>query len=133
MGDREMALLREIYGDWGRGDFSEGRYYQPDFELAYGSDEVDVGEFKGLDDVASGWGRWLRAWSVWTARPNDWFALAEDRILVTVHISGRAKETGREVQEHAAHLWDFRDGLAARLTVYAHARTALREFKLDSA
>ena len=101
MGDREMALLREIYADWGIGDFSAGRYYQPDFELAYGSDTLDVGTFKGLDEVAKGWGRWLSVWSDWSAEPADWFRVG-DRILVTVHINGRARETGQEVFEHGA-------------------------------
>src|SRR3954470_5779152 len=99
MGDREMALLREIYADWGQGDFSEERYYERDFELAYGSDTVDVGTFKGREDVAKGWGRWLSAWSEWSATPDDWFPLG-DRLLVTVQIVGRARETGQEVLEH---------------------------------
>jgi hypothetical protein len=111
VGDVEMALLREVYSYWEKGDFRQTHFMQPDFELVYGSDFLDPGSsYKGLSEVSEGWRVWLDSWVHWSASAREYIQVGE-RILVLID----------------ANLWEFRDGLASRVTAYARVETARRE------
>ena len=131
MSDAEMAVLREIYADWERGDFRPTHYVQPDFVLAYGSDFLDGGEYHGLAEVSRGWRMWLSQWASWKARATEYIPLGE-RILVLIEVEGVAKSTGIQLAQPSANVWEFRDGLPSRITLYTHVETALREFSVES-
>jgi ketosteroid isomerase-like protein len=131
MGDAEMAILREIYADWERGDYRRTDYYPHNFELAYGSDFLDEGSFKGLPAVSEGWRQWSSQWSSWRARPLEYKPLG-DRILVLIEVTGIARTTGLELVQRGANLWEFRDGRPSRLVLYTRGETALREAEAAS-
>jgi ketosteroid isomerase-like protein len=133
MGEAEMALLREIYADWERGDYDQTRYLHPDFELVYGSDFLEAGEFRGLSAAADGWRSWTDQWSSWHVRVLEYRELG-DRVLALVQVEGIAKTSGLELRAPgpSANLWEFRDGMPWRLTIYTQAATALREAGIDS-
>jgi ketosteroid isomerase-like protein len=131
MGEAEMAMLREIYADWGRGDYSRTDYLPAEFELVFGSDFLEEGTFRGRAAVGKGWGRWLSQWSSWQARPSEYIPLG-DRVLVLLDARGVAKASGVQLAQPSANLWEFRDGRPSRLTLYTRASTALREAGVDS-
>jgi ketosteroid isomerase-like protein len=128
----EIATLREIYADWERGDYSRTDYLHPDFELVFAPDFLDEGVFRGLGESRRGWAAWLGQWSSWRATAESYIPLGE-RVLVLIHVYGIAKSSGLELDQRSANLWEFRDGLPARIVLYTHEDTALREFGLESA
>jgi hypothetical protein len=122
-----MALLREVYSYWEKGDFRQTHFMQPDFELVYGSDFLDPGSsYKGLAEVSEGWRVWLDSWVHWSASAREYIQVGE-RILVLIDAQGVAKSSGLEINQPSANLWEFRDGLASRVTAYARVETARRE------
>lgn len=122
----KIGLLREIYADWERGDYSRVDCFDPDFELVFAPDFLDAGVFKGMEDAGRGWRGWLGQWSSWQATPSK-FIEVDDRVLVLALVEGVAKSSGLRLSEEAANLWEFRDGLVSRLVIYAHVANALRD------
>ena len=131
MNETQIDRLREIYADWGRGDYSRSDYLHPEFELVYGSDFLDEGSFKGLAAASEGWRGWLQQWSSWTARDLDYKALG-DQILVLIEVRGVGISTGLELATLSANVWQFRDGKPFRVTLYTHPETPLREAGIDA-
>ena len=132
VGQNEMEVLREIYSCWGRGDYSRVDFFHPDFELVYAPDFLDEGVFKGLEEAGRGWRQWLGEWSSWQATPTKFIEL-EGRVLVLAVVEGIAKASGLKLSADAANLWEFRDGLASRLVIYAHAENGLRDAGIQQA
>jgi ketosteroid isomerase-like protein len=131
MGEAEMALLREVYSYWEKGDFRPTHFMQPDFELVFGEDFLDAVAYRGLDEVGRGWRTWLDSWSFWAVTTRE-YVQAGERILVHLDAGGTAKSSGLQLEQPSANLWEFRDGLASRMTLYVRPETALKEAGLTS-
>jgi hypothetical protein len=132
MGEAEMELLREIYSYWAKGDFRPTHFVQPDLELVYGSDFMEEGSYKGLAEVSVGWRVWLSGWKHWSASATEYIPVG-DRVLVFIDVHGVAKTSGVEMERMSANVWEFRDGLASKITLYARRETALHDLGLDAA
>lgn len=51
--------------------------------------------------------------------------LGEGRVLVPFTLSARGRATGIEVEQQAVQIWELRDGLAYRLSLFPSEREAL--------
>ena len=132
MGEDRVALLREIYADWGSGDYSKGHYLHPEFELVMGPGFLEEGTFSGQKDAWRGWKNWLDQWASWTYKAVGQVELEDGRIAVFIDIDGVSKTSGLELSQKSANVWDFEDGLAKRCTVYAHRDDLTRELGIKS-
>ena len=64
MSDENIALLRELYASWGRGDFATPYAFDPEVEfvrLGTGPGGLD-GAWHGLDEMWTVILDWLRTW-----------------------------------------------------------------------
>ena len=48
-----------------------------------------------------------------------------DRVVATVTMTARGKESGVQINERIGHIWTFRAGRVVKLEAYAHAAEAL--------
>jgi ketosteroid isomerase-like protein len=132
MASANLDLVRSIYGDLKRGDFSSAKWAHPEIELII-ADGPSPGRWTGLAGVAEGNRNILGAWDEWRVEADEYRELDGERVLVLVHFRGRGKVSGLEVghmRAKGAHLWHIREGRVTRAVVYFDREHALAELGL---
>src|SRR2546425_620236 len=94
MASPHLDLVRSIYADWERGDFSSTEWAHPEIELVIAGGP-SPGNWTGLAEIAEGLRDWLSAWEAWQVEVEELRRLDEERVLALVHTSGRGKMSGR--------------------------------------
>jgi ketosteroid isomerase-like protein len=103
-----LDLVRSIYADWERGDFSSVQW-------AAARD-------------------WVSAWKDWHAEAEEYRELDGERVLVLSRRGGRGKTSGLEIeriQSKGAAVWHVRDGKVTRLAFYSDRERALADLGLE--
>jgi ketosteroid isomerase-like protein len=125
-----VDLLRSIYADWERGDFSSMDWADPEIEYIH-ADGPARGTWTGLAGMAEGWRSWLSAWEGLHVEVDEYRELDDDRVLVVAQGYARGKtsglETGGRIRSKAAALFHFRAGRVARLVIYFDIDRAFSE------
>jgi ketosteroid isomerase-like protein len=124
--EANVEKLRELYGEWGRGDYSRGGdLFHPEMTMK----TIGMGDpisAESLEEFVSAMRDWLSAWERPMIIEAEEFIPAGDRVLVLIRWSGRGKGSGARIEGEGAHLWTFRDGLVVDYLVYRD-RDAARE------
>ena len=124
MSQGDIELLREVYEEWGRGDFDR-EIFAPDIASHNrGFIDMDSGQH-GLVDVVAVQRDWLSQWERPFTVEAEEFLDAGDLVVVLIRWRGRGKESGVDVEAEGAHLWQLRDGKAVRWDVYRDRARAL--------
>jgi ketosteroid isomerase-like protein len=79
----------------------------------------------GLDAVRAYMQRWESSWERLETAPEE-FIDAGDRVLVTVHFSGRGRETGIEVDARLYEVYTLDRGKVVRMDEFTERSEALR-------
>ncbi len=125
-----LDLVRSIYADWERGDFSRADWADPDIEFGYGDGLESSSRWKGLGGMAEGYANFLRQWEDFRTTPVEYRECGDDCILVFVLTSGRGRHSGVILAGHAAEsatTFHLRDGKVVRVTIYAERANALAD------
>jgi ketosteroid isomerase-like protein len=129
-----LDLVRSIYADWERGDFSSVDWADPEIEYEQ-ADGPSPGKWKGLPATARAFRDWLSAWEGWTADAEEYRELDDERVLVMTTSSGRGKSSGLKVQQmgfaHGANLFHLRDGKVTTLVTYWNREDAITDLGLE--
>jgi ketosteroid isomerase-like protein len=131
-----LDLVRSIYADWERGDFSSVRWAHPEIEYVQ-VDGPSPGSWEGLSAMGGAFRNWLGAWEDWSAEAEEYRELDDGRVLVlTTTSSGRGKASGLQVGDlgyaHGANLFYFREGKVTKLVTYWDTRDrALADLGLE--
>ena len=124
MSSGDVELLRELYSEWERGDFSR-EILSPDIvSQNHGFVDMDAGQ-RGLDEVLAVQREWLRQWERPFRIEAEEYLEAGELVVVLVRWMGRGKGSGAEVESEGAHVWQIRDGKAVRWDVYRDRDEAL--------
>jgi len=123
-----LELVRSIYEDWERGDFTDASWADPEieFELA---DGPEPGSVKGVAEMALSWSYRLGVWEGLRTVPDDYRELDEERVLVLCRFSGRGKSSGLDLGPmglEGACIFHIRHGKVTRLAVYVDRAEALK-------
>ena len=127
-----LDLVRSIYADWERGDWTSAEWADPEIEYVM-VDEPGSITHRGIAAMAEAWRSFLGAWVDYRIEPEEYRALDEERVLVLVKASGRGKASGIEVSESTrggANLFRIRDGMVVRLDAYFDRDRALADLGL---
>jgi ketosteroid isomerase-like protein len=127
-----LDLVRSIYADWERGDFSRSDWADPHIEFVV-IDGPSPGTWRGLTAIAEPWREFLSAWEEVSLVVDEYRELDGERILGLVRRSGRGRRSGLEVAHIRAeegHLIDIRDGRVVRLAQYFDRDRALADLGL---
>lgn len=120
-----LVKLKELYEEWGRGDFSREDIFDPEVEHRSQGFPEGPADARGLEQLRERMRHWFRAWEHPTLVEADEFTEAGERILVMIRWKGRGKESGMPMEGEGAHLWTFREGSAVRFDVYRDRAEAL--------
>jgi ketosteroid isomerase-like protein len=129
-----LELVRSIYADWERGDYSHGEWAHPEieYELVGGP---TPGSWKGLAAMAQGFREWFGAWEGVRTRVDEYRTLDAERVLVLQRFAGgRGKRSGLELADMAtggANVFHIRDGKVTRMVTYWNRDRALADLGLE--
>jgi len=127
-----LDLVRSIYADWERGDFSRVDWAHPEIQLV-APDGPAAGSWTGVSAMRDTWREWLSAWEDLRVEADEYRELEDQSVLVLVHQSGRGKTSRIEIGRTpgaVATLFHFRDGKVDRLVLYADHDRAFADLGL---
>jgi ketosteroid isomerase-like protein len=130
MGSSNLELVRSIYAGWERGDFGSAEWADPEIEFAF-VDGPEPGRWTGLEAMSGRYGDWLRGWKDFRAKPEEYFVVDDERILVLVRNSGRGRASGLEIEQRSvANLFEIRGGKVTRLAIHWNRERAFADLGL---
>jgi ketosteroid isomerase-like protein len=132
--EENTRLAQSGYEAFGRGDMAAlAELMADDIEWVIPGDPDDnptAGTFKGKDAVL-GWFGSLAASLDFTAFEPREFIAQNDKVVSLVYAEAIARETGRTVVNHEAHVWTFRDGKLARFQNYFDTAAAAAALQVE--
>jgi ketosteroid isomerase-like protein len=127
-----VDLVRSIYADWERGDFSNADWADPDIEFVRADSPVP-GSWTGVAGMTEGWRVWASAWEDYRIVAEEVRELDAERVLVLSRFSARGKTSGMELGQmrtKSAGVFHVRDGKVTRLVSYLDRERALTDLGL---
>jgi ketosteroid isomerase-like protein len=128
-----LDLVRSIYADWERGDFSKAEWANPAIEYVF-ADGPAPGTWTGLAGLREGWRGFASAWGEFRLEADDYQELDGERVLVLNHYSGGSGKTSGvelgQMRTEVAALFHVHDGKVTRLVLYFDRDRALADLGL---
>src|SRR5262245_16554196 len=128
-----LDLVRSIYADWERGDFSHGEWADPEIEFV-AADGPSPGTWTGLPEMAEAMGEYVSAFDGLTVEGEDYRELDEERVLVLFRRFGRGKASGldfSQVRSRGATLLEIHEGKVTKCVAYWDRDRALADLGLE--
>src|SRR5271165_1672887 len=91
-----LDLVRSIYADWERGDFSSADWAHPEIDVVV-YDGPEPGRWTGLARAGARFLDSLTVWESYRIVADEFRELDDERVLVFAHVSARGKTSGVEV------------------------------------
>ena len=115
--ERDLELLRCVYSDWARGDFS--RIDMWDINVEFVTAGIEPRTYTGPNGVREGWFDFLSAWDDFRVEGIDFIEGARDETWVVLcHLSGRGKESNVPIEASTANVIVMRDGKIVRFELF---------------
>jgi ketosteroid isomerase-like protein len=124
-----LDLVRSIFANWERGDFSSVDWAHADMEFV-GVDGPEAGSWQGLANIGEGWSTFLGTWVEYHAEADEYRELDDERVLVLMRGHGLGKTSGLKVAHTGANVFSIREGKVTSLVIYWDRRRALVDLDL---
>jgi ketosteroid isomerase-like protein len=128
-------LVRSLYADWERGDYSASDWAHPEIEWVI-ADGPDPGTWRGVAGMAEGFRASIGIWKDVHAEVQEYRELDTERVLVLEWRRARGKASGldlRNMRSDGAVLFHVRDGKIGRLVFYWERDRAFADLGLGVA
>jgi ketosteroid isomerase-like protein len=112
-----VDLVRSIYADWERGDYSSTDWAHPEIEFVI-ADGPTPGRWKGAREMARSWREFLSAFEDHRSQAGRLRELDGGRVLVEATVAARGKRSGTDAQTSGANLFNVTAGKVTRLVIY---------------
>jgi ketosteroid isomerase-like protein len=132
---QNVDLVRTIYANWERGDFSSAEWAHPDVEFVI-PDGPSPGSWSGLAGMAKGYGGYIDVYENVRINVEQVRELDDGTIVALFRRIGRAKTSGivelpgREME--GAVIFHLRGGRVSRLVLYFERERALLDLGLTA-
>ena len=127
-----VELVRSIFADWERGDFSSAEWAHPQIEYVR-ADGPEPGTWTGLARMAEAARTYLDAWNDFRFVADEYRELDSGRVLVLYHFFGRGKTSGVELEQvrtEAAHVFHVSGDQVVKFVIYLDRDRALADLGL---
>jgi ketosteroid isomerase-like protein len=127
MSQENLDLLRRGYEHVTRTGELLPETVHPDFvwdTTTLSSAGLNLQKCVGLDEANRWLAQWVDAFENWSLDIEEVFD-GEDRVVTFVRQHAKARHGGPDVEMRFAQVWTFRDGLIARMDMYADRARAL--------
>ncbi len=114
-----LDLVRSIYADWERGDFSRTEWADPEIEMNR-PDAFEGGVAQGLGSTGTAWRAWLAAWRDYRAEASEFRELDDERVLVLGRMRGRGRLSDAVGETEILNVFHLRGGKVIRLVMYSN-------------
>jgi ketosteroid isomerase-like protein len=127
--EANVELVRETYDAfWRRRDpEASTAHLSPDIEWVT---PLEAEPRRGPDEVAEFFSDWLSTFKDHEIEYE--FRDAGNRVVVIIHLSGKGRESGVEVEMSAGQVWTVRDGALVRMEMFRTPEEALEAAGLGS-
>jgi ketosteroid isomerase-like protein len=133
MASSNLDLVRSIYADWERGDFSRADWADPEIEYVI-ADGPSPSSRRGIAAMGAAWRDVLSPWRDYRAVGEVYRELADGRMLTLTAFSARGRTSNIEVRQvlaRGASVMQIYDGKVTKLVVYFNRDRALADLGLE--
>ena len=124
-----LDLVRSIYTDLQRGDFSRADWADPKIEHVY-ADGPDPGSVTGRDGLVQHMRNLFSVLAEFRAEAEQYRDVDAERVVVLNRFSGRGKMSGLRVDQKGAEVFEIHSGKVTRIVVYNDRDRALADLGL---
>jgi ketosteroid isomerase-like protein len=128
-----LDLVRSIYADWERGDFSSVEWAAAEIKCVR-ADGPDPAMWTGVASIQEAWREFLSAWKGYRVEACEYRELDSDRVLVLTQRRGRGQRSGiasGQLVAQGATVWHMRQGKVTRQVTYWDRDRALADLGLE--
>jgi ketosteroid isomerase-like protein len=133
MSQANLDLVRSIYSDWERGDFSSVEWADPEIEYLF-VDGPTPGSWTGLAAMVKAYRPFLSAWEDIRGYADEYREWESTRTCSSSsHYTGRGKKSGLDLGQmstRVAALFQVRSGKVTRLVLYWDRERAFADLGL---
>ena len=127
-----LDLVRSIFADWERGDYSRVDWADPEVEYVI-ADGPSPSSRRGIAAMGAAWRDVLSAWRDYRAVGEVYRELADGRMLTLTAFSARGRTSNIEVRQvlaRGASVMQIYDGKVTKLVLYFNRDRALADLGL---
>jgi ketosteroid isomerase-like protein len=131
MPQENLEIVRSIYADWERGDYSSAQWADPGIEFVL-ADGPSPGTFTGVPAMARAWRDFESGIEHLRTFAEHYRELDDERVLAMTQFGARGEESGVDVETRGAIVFQIRRGKVKRLVRYWSADRAFADLGLDA-
>ena len=126
MSQENIDRLRAAYEAFNQTGEIVVAHLAPDFELRQASSIIDTaGVFRGPNAFRDVLRELAESFEDFKAEAEKFIEAPTGEIVVVVHVLGRGRGSGAEMDNRIAHVWTYRDDKAVRMVAYEEPADAL--------
>jgi ketosteroid isomerase-like protein len=125
-----LDLVRSIYADWERGDFSSVEWAHPDIEYSIVGG-LEPGRWSGVRAMTERSREQLREFDDFRIEVDACREIDEEQVFVLWQFRGRGKASGLEPPGTGAYLFHLRDGKVIELAYHVNRDRAFADLGLE--
>jgi ketosteroid isomerase-like protein len=129
---KNLDLVRSIFADWERGDYSSAQWADPGIEYVV-ADRPAPGSWTGVASMTAGWCDVLRACLGLGGGVDECRELDDGRVLVLYRLTGHGRTSGLDLGQmraRGASIFSLREGKVSKLVSYLDRDRALADLEL---
>jgi ketosteroid isomerase-like protein len=126
-----LNLVRSIFADWERGDFSHGEWADAQIGFIF-ADGPTPGRWHGIPGGAEVIHTIFKDFEDYRVEAEEYRELDRERVLVLTRAVGRGKLSGAPVSNRSAEVFEIHNGKVTSVVVYTHRDRALADLGLEA-